>query len=127
MNAIHTSGRATLRPLRAGELPALERAAAADAHRVIAATHLVEKDGAIVGYASVGSVLMLNTWVARGRVTARESFALLRECELKLAAQGAEYICLPVGMDSPFRPLVAGLGYTPLGESGYNLKHVKSA
>ena len=126
MVTFQTSGRATLQPLMPVRLPDLERAAAADAHRVIAATHLVEKHGEIVGYASVGSVMVLNTWVARGKVTARESFTLLRECEAKLQAMGAEYICLPVSVDSPFRPLVAGLGYTHLGESGYNLKFVKS-
>ena len=54
---------------------------------VIAPTHLIVKAGAVVGYASIGTVTV-NTWVHTHRVTARESFTLLQECERRLAAAG---------------------------------------
>jgi hypothetical protein len=123
---VQTSERAQLRPIRPDELPALKAAAAADLHEIIAPTHVVVKrlagDEEIVGYASIGVIHVLNTWVCRGKVTARESVTLLRECETILKAKGAPVACLPVEPNSPFKPFVAKLGYTHFGWSGYNLK-----
>jgi hypothetical protein len=124
MVAAKTNPRATLRLMQAEDRDALAKAAAEDEHVVVAPTHVIEKDGKIVGYASLGMVTVLNTWVHSRHVTARDSVMLLREGEKLLAKTGAKVVCLPVAPNSPFLPFVEKLGYTRLGWAGYNLKQI---
>lgn len=120
------SNDARLVPLTSVEqFMALERAAGKDQHVVVCPTHLILKGDEIVGYASLGNVAVLNTWVCRGRVNKHESTRLLKEGERMLGQQGFEWVCLPVAKESPFRKFVKRLGYIVLGESGYNIKRVK--
>ena len=100
----------------------LELAAASDHHTVIVPTHVVKRDGEIIGYGSIGTVPMLNVWVHSTKVNKFESLRLLREAEAIAKAQGAAYVIMPVSEESPFRPYVARMGYTTLGSASYNLK-----
>lgn len=104
------------------ELEALERAAAADNHSVLAPTHLVVRGGDIVGYASIGGIPILNVWVDSQRVKARESAYLLNAAENVAAATGVRRILLPCSQESPFHPLIEKLGYTRLGVTSLNVK-----
>ncbi len=106
------------------EFKDLQRYAAEDEHIVVVPSHLVMKGSQIVGYASVGSVPMLNCWVHSKHVNKHESVRLLRECEDMLAERGAQFCILPVAENSPFRPYVNKLGYTTLGSASYNLKQL---
>lgn len=104
------------------ELADLTRAAAADGHVVVAPTHLARKDGEIVGYASIGGIMLINTWAHSRKLVARESFGLLFEVERIAAAMGAKEICLPCSADSPFARYIHKLGYAQLGMASYNIK-----
>lgn len=117
-----------LRPIESAAVrEALAAAAKEDAHSVVGATHVITKRGQIVGYASIGSILMLNTWVHSKKVDARDSLEMLNMCENVAAALGQKTICLPVDLKSPFYPHVERLGYTRLGNASFNLKHLKGA
>lgn len=106
---------------------ALQASAARDQHTVICPSHLIVKNEMIVGYASIGNVAVLNCWVSTRHVNKFESVRLLREGEQRLAAQGYEWLILPVAKVSPFRRFVQKLGYYFLGESGFNLKRLRGA
>jgi Xaa-Pro aminopeptidase len=120
---VHTLGLAQIRPVRsAEELQALEKAAAADDHTVIAATHLITKGKEIVGYASIGGLVMVNVWMDSQRLKARESCHLINTIENIAANGGARALCVPCAAHSPFYPLMPGLGYSRLGVSSFNVK-----
>lgn len=104
------------------ELAAVRAAAAADAHGVVAATHLVTKGGEVVGYGSIGGLMLLNVWVATGQVRARESAYLLNLAENIARDRGAKGICVPCSPASPFSGYMAGMGYTELGLAKWHVK-----
>jgi hypothetical protein len=107
------------------QFKALQAYAAQDGHIVVCPSHLVMKGSQIVGYGSIGSVPMLNTWVHSKHVNKFESLRLLREAETMLAEGGAKFVILPVAASSPFRKFVGKLGYTTLGDASYNIKRLK--
>jgi hypothetical protein len=130
MNAVavepEVGERARWQPLRTrAELEALVREAARDDHQVVWPTHLAMKRGEIAGYGSLGNVALLNLWSHTQRMTARDSITLLREMEAAAAHAGYPAVCVPVTADSPFRKLMARLGYNYVMESGFFLKNVK--
>lgn len=119
-----------LRRVTAQDLEALRAVAAADDHQVVAPTHVAvrrQPDGTetIVGYASIGAIMLVNCWVDSRQVRARESASLLNVVENIAAEKGAQAIALPVAEQSPFYPHIERLGYTPLGWASYNVKVVQ--
>jgi len=118
-----STSRATVRPLTGpDDLRQLEAAAAADEHVVVWPTLAIEKNGALVGYLSVGEVALVNMWAHTKRVTARDTFTHLRVIEAKLANAGFPAVCFPVAPNSPFKPLMPHLGYQHFGEYGFWMK-----
>jgi len=112
-----------LRRLRSTQdLLRVEEAAARDSHRVVGATHLIEKDGLVVGYASLGGVPLVNVWLDSQRVSPRESVSLLNLGENLLAAQGSAAVLMPCAEQSPFSPLMGRLGYERLGPTTLYMK-----
>lgn len=111
-----------LRPLRSSEeLTRLSEAAAADNHTVLAATHLVIKEGAIVGYASLGGIPIMNVWVDSKQVRAVDTLSMMAAAEAVLAERWQAVVvpCMPT---SPLKPYMAKLGYAEIGESVLHLK-----
>ncbi len=112
--------------LTARDNEALIAAAATDNHVPLVPTHLVEKNGEIVGYGSVGAVPMLFVWVHSQKVSARESRGLLNLGENLMALQyKGPFICCPCTAESPFFPFMRRLGYQSVGEAGFFLKRIK--
>lgn len=105
----------------------LKAVAATDGHQVVAASHVVEREGEIVGYASLGRIHLLNVWVHSRAVRARESLALLNLAENLAAEMGQELICVPCAKSSPFYEYMERFGYRNLGQAGFNLKQVGAA
>jgi len=106
------------------EVAALAKVAAEDQHQIVGATHLAEKNGQIIGYASIGAITMLNVWADSKNVHARESAYLLNLAECTAAAMGLRTICLPCAAESPFLPYIDKLGYHRLGSATFNLKQL---
>lgn len=106
----------TIRPVkRIEDIQAVAAAAAADAHQVIAPTDMVLRGEQVVGYASIGRVPMVHTWVDSRHVRPRESFMLLNFGESIASRQGHESIIVPCWEGSPFSPLMERMGYSKLG------------
>lgn len=124
-----------VRPVRENDLPLLRERAEADAHAVIAPTHVFEKRGPnfgdlqIVGYASLAAVPLLLPWFDTQRVKAADSLYYLNQLENLLAnlmpQQSAGLICVPVVQKSPFQPHIARLGYTDAGMASITFKKVR--
>lgn len=114
--------RACLRPITVEDLPALRQAAGEDEHRVVAPTHVIVRGERIVGYVSIGAMCLVNAWVDSRTVVARESVECLREAERLAFEAGAQAVCLPCAVESPFMNYMGKLGYTRLGLSTYNVK-----
>jgi hypothetical protein len=107
----------TVRPMRTNaDFHALHEAAAADNHRVIAATHMVEKDNAVVGYCSLGAATPMLVWLDAKKVRARDSLYLLNMAENLAANAGTRTLLVPCQTDSPFHPFMEKFGYQNAGK-----------
>lgn len=104
------------------QLPPLIEEAARDNHRVLWPTHIAMKGDEIAGYASLGTVALVNLWSHSQRMTARDSLTLWKEMEQNARAIGFPAICVPCSPDSPFRPLMPRMGYGFVMESGFFIK-----
>jgi hypothetical protein len=122
MNNLHP----WLRPLAGpADLERLAAAARADNHIVVGPSHVIDRGGEVVGYASLGVVPMLHTWVATGKVGPRESLGLLNCGEMLLANLGHRHVILPCAETSPFWPHIERLGYVKLGVTTLNIKQLQ--
>lgn len=106
----------------AEDLDRVRSAAAADEHVAIAPTHIVERDGLIVGYCSIGAIPVVNAWLHSKIVHPRESVYLLNTAEAVAHAMGAQRILMPCSPNSPFHPHMERLGYRVLGDATICLK-----
>jgi hypothetical protein len=109
----------------ARDLAQLKAEAKDDAHDVMAATHVVEQDGKIIGYASIGAIPMVNLWLSSKKQRPRDAMSLLNMVENAAANMGLQVICVPCGNISPFRKLMNRFGYNYLMESGFFTKKLR--
>lgn len=100
----------------------LLRAAATDDHVVIAPSHIARQAGQIVGYASLGSIAVVNVWLDSRRVTAFDSLRLLRASEEEARRLGLKQYLMPCAHTSPFYPHMERLGFKRLGFTSLNWK-----
>jgi len=118
-----TLHRSTIEPIAGpDELRDLLLAAASDNHVVIGASHVIRKDGELVGYASIGSVPMVNVWLDSKRVKALDSLRLLRAGEVLARDLGVRQYLMPCAHTSPFFPHMERLGFKRLGFTSLNWK-----
>lgn len=112
------AGRCRIVPLRDPErLPALAAAAARDQHVAIAPTHLIERAGQIVGYASLGGAPLLNVWMDSQHCRAGDSVRMLETAEALLADKGVQLYLMACAEESPFAPHMERLGFRKLGKT----------
>jgi hypothetical protein len=108
------------------ELETLCAQAQEDNHGLFLPTHVLRKDGKMVGYFSVGHPggVIVFAWLSTADVPARESFHLVNAVEDMVARTGAKYVCFPVPRQSPFHPLMESMGYKDGGEYTFWIKEV---
>lgn len=104
-----------LRLAKPEDMDELRDAAAKDGHAVTMPTHVVEKNGKIVGFVSLGAIPMVLTWQSTKDVSARDSLSLLSTVETILKMQGVQVWCMPCVENSPYRPFMEKFGYTNYG------------
>lgn len=104
-----------LRVAKPEDLEELQDAVAKDGHAVTMPTHVVEKDGKLVGFVSLGAIPMVLTWQSTKEVSARDSLCLLSVVENLLRLQGIQVWCMPCVEKSPYRPFMEKFGYTDYG------------
>ena len=107
-----------VRPLsNQAELEELQAAADRDKHQVLFPTHIVRKAGEIVGYASVCAAPIMFVWLDSKRVKTRETLMLLALGENLARAKGVQILLMPCAEDSPFSPLMTGMGFEIVGKT----------
>ena len=127
--SVQTTGllaRAELRPLRQPtsaqeaedlrvHLQQLAAAAAADAHGVINPTHVMVKEGRIIGYLSIGGLPVVQCWFDSKNPHATDSLKMIEHGETVCRTQGIREYAVACAETSPFSKHMERLGYTKLG------------
>jgi hypothetical protein len=111
-----------VRQIREGELQALIEAAAADRHVVLGATHVVEKEGQICGYLSLGVVPVVNCWMDSKRLKVRDSVQVFNTLDSLMEQLGMPRYLMPCAEDSPFREYMGKADYEPVCDTTLFLK-----
>lgn len=101
----------------AKDLRDLRERAAADDHVVLTPTHVVEKDGEIVGYLSIGAVPIVNVWMDSEKLGPRDSVAVLGQLDAVMDYAGQPLYYMPCDKASPFSPVMEKLGFARLMET----------
>ena len=117
----------TFSPITPDELQALVAAAADDHHSVLFPTHVIKRDGEIVGYLSVCATPIVNVWAHSKKINALQSVRLMHKLEDELKSNGILNYIMPCAKDSPYYPHMQKLGYTALGENVWHLKQLQPA
>ena len=117
--------RAVLKPLKprdqreAAALPALleqlGQQAAADNHAVIAPTHVMVKDGQIIGYLSLAGLPVVQAWFDSHHKHAADSIRMIEHGETIFREQGGRQFAVACTEESPFSPHLERLGFKKLG------------
>lgn len=108
---------ARIRRIEPNELQELRERAAQDDHVVLAPTHVVEKEGEIVGYLSIGAIPIVNVWMDSQRLGPRDSVAVLGQLDAVMDYAGQPTYFMPCDPSSPFHPVMEKLGFDPLMET----------
>jgi hypothetical protein len=98
---------------------AVTEAAHADNHAVLAPTHAVMRDGAVIGYVSILALPVVHVWMDSQKAGVRDSLAMLSQAEAILRDRGAGYYVMPCQETSPFFPLLPKAGFTDLGGNAH--------
>jgi hypothetical protein len=95
----------------------LHDAAAADDHEASFPTHVVLKDGKIVGCASVFGTPFVDIWLHTKEVRPKDTLSVLRDLEEKVRSQNIGAVVVPVPPHSPLLHLLTPeRGYRRVGE-----------
>lgn len=107
------------------ELDMLATAAKQENHGVFFPTHPLRKDGETVGYFSIAppGAVQVFAWLAK-EVCSRESFHLINTVENLVRGGGGMVVCFPVPKNSPFHPLMEGMGYRNHGTYDFFVKEL---
>ena len=97
-----------IRPCRKEDVEPLQKAAAADNHGVWFPSHILEKDGEIVGYFSAAVPVVLS-WQDSKKMNAADSLKELGFIEGVLSQ--FPFICIPCDPDSPYMTFLPKNGY----------------
>ena len=81
-------------------------------------THVVEKNGEIVGAASLNVLPVLMTWHHSSKVNTRDSIMLkhMYDTLMEERNQGKPFVVL-CNKNSPYNPVMKSLGYNPIWET----------
>ena len=104
------------------ELDTLVENAKADDHLVLFPSHVVCKNGKIVGYGSINKTPIVNVWLSSKEIGPRDSMQLLSIAESIASSNGLDQIIMPCAEKSPFFPLMERMGFTRLGFTSLNVK-----
>ena len=114
---------AQIRRIREDEREKLAELAAADDHIVLFATHVVEKNGEIVGYLSIGAVPIVNLWMDSKRVKSNDSIAVIGQLDAIMDDSGTPTYFMPCDEKSPYQPYMERSGFEAILKT---VLHIKS-
>lgn len=96
-------------------LERLINAAARDNHMVLAPTHVMVRDGAPVGYLSLGGMMTVQCWFDSSIKNPRHSKDMIRHAESIMRDHGQRGYIVCCSEESPFTPNMERLGFEKLG------------
>lgn len=102
---------ARLRPIAAADITPLTKAAEEDGHQVFAATHVVEKDGQLIGYFSIGAIPTVLVWMDSKKSSAADSLIMNNSIDNFLRLQGVREMVVLCTDTSPFYAKMGKLGF----------------
>jgi hypothetical protein len=106
------------------EMEAVTVAAEADGTVCLAPSHLIERDGRIIGYVGMDSIPLFRVWLHSEALRPRESFTILNVVENLYRARGVRAVSMLLMPGSPFGELMPRLGYERVGETVLHSKRL---
>lgn len=104
-----------LKPFRHEDAALLNESAKADGHVALAPTHVIWKEGQIVGCVSVASIPLIIPWMHTKLVGPRDSVNVLNATENLLYAAGHQVWAMPCMANSPYFKFMESFGYLNTG------------
>jgi hypothetical protein len=101
-------------PAKPEDIPLLTELATPDNHAVVAPSHVVKKDGRLIGYVSIGTIPMAVVYLNTKETTCYDSATVLNFVE-NTVAQFSPIICTPCATKSPLFPYMERIGYLSYG------------
>ena len=116
----------TVRLIEGDDRAAVVAAMGADGHHWMGHSHLVERNGEIIGAAALGSVPLVVVWHARGRVQVRDAMHLKLVYDSIMETRGAGQYLIGCDKESPYAHLMGKGGFKPVWETQLFLGGVKA-
>jgi hypothetical protein len=113
-----------IRPIRQEDFETLQKVCEADNHTVVFPTHVVEKDGKIVGYVSYLSVPLVLSWCHSKDVKVRDMLTIGNIVENLLLNANINRVGLLIQETSPVFPYYPKAGYTSFGQNHLFIKNL---
>lgn len=115
----------TVRPIADSlEIAQLQEAARRDDHYVLAPTHVIRKNGEIVGYWSIDGMPTVHLWHDSQALTARDSVVLNEALNQQIAGMGHNRFVCMCATHSPYYPHIAKLGFKEIFQSNLLIKEI---
>lgn len=102
----------------------LQKNAAADNHGVLQSTHVIKKNGEIVGFLSIGAIPTVHMWMDSKKTGVKDSIVMEKFFMNECKKNGAKFVVVPVPSHSPYAPLMEKAGYHKLSYDQMWLKGV---
>lgn len=112
----------TISLIRPGEFDAVRAAAEADNDGVVFPTHVMRREGEIVGAMGINSTPLLTLWMHRQKTSAFDSIAVLDRVADFMRFTGRTAYAAPCARTSPFYPHLQKLGFRELLDGGFFLR-----
>ena len=93
----------------------LSALAAADNHAVLNPTHVMLKDGQIIGYLSLDGLPTVHCWFDSKNKHAADSIKMIDHGQTAFGERGIRDFTVACAEESPFTPHMARLGFERLG------------
>ena len=96
------------------ELEQVLKAAREDKHNMPTPTHVIEKDGKIVGCWGLGNIPLVSVWHKEGSLGPKESLNLNSTFKSIMDDRGHGVFLIACNEDSPYMPFMEKVGYEPV-------------
>lgn len=93
-------------------------------HSCILPTHMVMREGEVVGAFSLGAVPLVTAWQDPKRVGARDSAMLISMVDSLLSGTGRPIWAIPCQKDSPYYAFMERFGFVKAGDATLFIKKV---
>ena len=116
----------TVRLIELAERPGVVASMRADGHEWLGHSHLVERNGQVIGAAALGTMPLVMVWHDRARVQVRDSMHLKRVYDAIMETKGEGRYLIGCDRGSPYSALMAKGGFRPVWETQLFLGGVKA-